>query len=758
MSTNLRLTGRPNQRSKRAQHHQTSVRYGRLLAIGLSLGCSFSTVLSALFSARPAIAQPSQEVVTAIDSNRSKTTLINIRDECNLSEADLAAESADEVVQTLLSEAVETAAQTEDPSQRARAFERIGESYACLGQNEQADSVLQQSIAAAEQIGGDYAQNYREGVLQDVAEVYGRFINDVEQMNAVLAGLLAAVEMPYPYVRGGSYSLVRTAARLYSETGQYQKLRELMDQTDGDEYRLDLITEVVPTLRRVESAETQAVIATLFSEFDLDDLYNSVPTDAELEAIRSAPPRGFTPSIIYAYSFYRYNPKEIEGYSPAAITELVNEESSRIEHLEGGELEQLRSYQYLGEFLADSKQPEAALAIFETVLGQAAEIVEAQTNPDFDAAALAYYREQVRVPIAYALVQLGSIEPAMQTLIGLDDENSLSLSEQIKPALRFAQSESLDLSAEQRLDIVSGAEAILIRREDSEKTELLIDLANAYAEIGEAEKASILLPAIFEALPEITETFALAEKYSKLLVMIGDYDGVIAFVQAVDSNILDLRLPAQFVAAGQYEQAEALLEALPTETVPVTDYFAAAGYMIDEFDSADEGYAFTVQTLEKIENADLATDESYQQWQEQYPGDRFTIYTESARAEISRNLIQKHILSLDPDARELRLEFLTADQKTTIQQLIDTLENDWLRAEILKVFFSPEEALQIIDSDTELSALDNLLLRRVVQLVAADEFEQAVGIAERVRSPYIRSRALTHIANGHISPDREVQE
>ena len=148
----------------------------------------------------------------------------------------------------------------------------------------------------------------------------------------------------------------------------------------------------------------------------------------------------------------------------------------------------------------------------------------------------------------------------------------------------------------------------------------------------------------------------------------------------------------------------------------------------------------------------------YQQWREQYPGERFAIYTEGARAEISRILIQKYILSLEPDVSELRLEFLTADQKTTIQQLIDTLENDWLRAEILKVFFSPEEALQIIDSDTELSALDNLLLRRVVQLVAANEFEQAVEIAERVRSPYIRSRALTHIANGHISPDGEVQE
>ena len=723
MSTNLRLTYRPNQRSNRAHYQQAGGRYGRLLAVGLTLGCSFSTVFSVLFSARPVLAQPSEAVVTAIDTNRSSITLINIRDECTLGNSSTA--SADEFVQTLLSEAVDTAAQTEDHYQRAIAFERIGESYACLGQNEQADRALQRAIAAAEQvtaeqIGGDYVQNYQSGVLKEVARVYGRLINDTEQMNTVLAGLLAAVEAPYPYVRGGSYSLVKTAARLYSETGQYQKLRELMDQTDGDEYRLDLITEVVPTLRRVESAEAQAAIATLFSEFDLDELYSSVPGDAEMEAAASAPPRGFTPSIIYGYSFYRYNPKEIASYSPAEITELVNEESSRIEQLEGGKLEQLSGYKYLGEFLASSKQPEAALAIFETMLGQVAEMVEAQTDPDFDERTLAYYRAELRVPIAYALVQLGEIEPAAQTLIGLDDENAPSLSEQLEPALRFAQSESLSLSVEQRLDLVSGAETVLLSREDIEKPRLLVFVANAYAEIGAIEEAQELLPAIDETLPatvDITKDSALADTYSRLLVMTGDYEGAIAFAKDMNSTRLNLRLPSQFVAAGEYEQAEALLK----EITSLKNYFAAAGYMIGEFDSADEGHAFTVRALEKIENADLITDEGYQEQRERYPGDHFSVHIERERVRISYALIYEYILSLDPDAEgELRLEFIMPDQQAMIQKLTDTLDNNWLRAEILKRFFSTEEALQIIDGDAELIALDDLLLRRVVQLVEVE--------------------------------------
>ncbi|MEL7072257.1 MAG: hypothetical protein AAGN15_26970 [Cyanobacteria bacterium J06581_3] len=698
--------------------------------------------------------------MTAIDTNRSDITLINIRDECTLSNSSTA--SADEFVQTLLSEAVATAAQTEEHHQSARAFERIGESYACLGQNEQADSALQQAIAAAEQIDGDYAQNYRAGVLKDVASVYGRSINDTEKMNAVLAGLLAAVETPYPYVRGGSYSLVKTAARLYSETGQYQKLRELMDQTDGDEYRLDLITEVVPTLRRVESVETQAAIATLFPEFDLDDLYSSVPSDAEIEASRSAPPRGYTPSILYAYSFYRYNPKEIESYSPAAIAELVNEESSIIEQLEGGEFEQINGYKYLGDFLARVKQPEAALAVFEIMLAQAAESVEAGTDPDVGAAAaaLARLREDVRVPTAYALLQLGSVEPAMQTLIGLDDESSLSIRDQISPALRFAQSESLSLSTEQRLDVISGAEALLLQREDEEKTQLLLDVANAYAEIGAMAEARQLLPMIVEAMPANSElatnarSTGLAGSYSNLLVMTGDYEGAIAFIKNIDANSLNIRFPAQFVAAGQYEQAEALLQ----EITLLKDYFTAAEYMIAEYESADEGYAFTVRVLEKIETADLITDESYQEWRDRYPGDRFPIYTENDRSHISHSLINEYTLSLDPDVDELRHEFMTPEQKATIQKLIDALNNNWLQVQIIQRFFSVEEALRIIDSDAELSALDDLLLRRVVQLVEANEFEQAVEVTERVRSPYIQSRALTHIANGYLSPSDEVSE
>lgn len=91
-------------------------------------------------------------------------------------------------------------------------------------------------------------------------------------------------------------------------------------------------------------------------------------------------------------------------------------------------------------------------------------------------------------------------------------------------------------------------------------------------------------------------------------------------------------------------------------------------------------------------------------------------------------------------------------------QLIAPLGNDWLQTELIQRFFPAEESLSLIDADDEITVPESLLLRNIVELTEDSEFEQAIIVLERVRSPYIRTQALIHIADGYVAAERNAQQ
>ena len=84
-------------------------------------------------------------------------------------------------------------------------------------------------------------------------------------------------------------------------------------------------------------------------------------------------------------------------------------------------------------------------------------------------------------------------------------------------------------------------------------------------------------------------------------------------------------------------------------------------------------------------------------------------------------------------------------------ELAKTIESDWLRYASVRDLLTAKEAIAFLEADSALPVPDSLLMQRVLSLVNERYFPGAVSMAERMRSPYVKTLALTHIATRYLS-------
>ncbi|MEO1388259.1 MAG: hypothetical protein AAFV85_12930 [Cyanobacteria bacterium J06634_6] len=718
-------------------------------AIGTLIPTLASVLLLSSF-VKSAIAQPSEQLVSTMDAMRSENIVRSAQYEClvsdDSSESDelvLSELRKEDYVQTLLSDAIAAAEQIEDARQRGLGFVQIGESYACLQQYEQADAALKNAIAATDEIEDIPSRTL---LLRDIASLYGRSVGDVAQMNAALTQMVGLIA-PYSNTKTVSSYIqeFKEAARLYAETGQYQQLRDLVDLFDDDADKLALVRTAAPALSQIESEADSELIASLFSDFDLETIFRNFA-----EAPSAVLPIGPNdPATQYAAALRDTAPEATDSYSPSSINTFIDEQIAVIDELPNTRL-QIDALDSLGRFLLQRKQYKGALAAFATAAQRLEEPVASQTGrPSYDFRVSRRY-----VSTAEAHFQLGEFELGVLAIDRIN-RDSAAVFDYVNTLLKFSRERSVPLSDQQRIELLRKAEAMLPMIEDGIKQITYQSyIANNYAAVGEVEKAREILSVVAAALPSgeaLAEETSLAIAYSRLLAVTGDFEQAIAFAESMQNPSLYFFLPAQLVAANQYELAEEKLNVF----ISPRNYFRAAERMIREYASTDDAYAFTARTLQKLQNEDFASEEERQQLAD-VQGDYALIDLERQRTTSAYDLIEQAIWAPEPGAASRHV--LTAEEKADIMQLIAPLGNDWLQTELIQRFFPAEESLSLIDADDQITVPESLLLRNIVELTEDSEFEQAIIVLERVRSPYIRTQALIHIADGYVVAERNAQQ
>ncbi|MGD1865572.1 MAG: hypothetical protein ACFB0D_13545 [Phormidesmis sp.] len=757
----------------------------QLLALSLGVGCCFS--------GSPAIAQLSElsaiERIEEISEKESQSRLYSLTTECDVvttpSNSDL------EFIRSVLSLAAEEAQQIEDIEQQASAFPQIAKSYACIGQAASARRWLEQALSVETDYSDESAppgfvfnQRYRllelakiysqllgesepalallaniEAMLDSrygqseltlaIAELYGEMGN-IEQMNKIISDVVATVEIETEE-EGATYfyPALETSARLYAKFGQHQRLRQLIDDIDVDYVREDVVTEAAPSLLQVASFADRAAIAQLFSDFNIVALAADTSTLLTTQRQRN-------PEYDYRSQLRDTGVEQLSEMSDSEIEAFIAEQKELIaQRLEP--LPQTMAYPVLAEALSDFGHPERALLLLEESLQLFSERVSdaslagiSQWDVTEDS-----YRRNVQASMVKALVRTEQYDQAFQLVQTMEAQQDISLDRSIRFRTRFADWVSSPTYAppdELRLTLLAEAEALAPQIADKAvQLETWTEIAEEYLVLEELSSARQLAPSVETAFEAVIAEIApgdysvMPEQYSEFLLSIGEYEQAITLAEIRKEDLLFTRkLPAQFVAVGEYELADELRAAFEVSA----DRLVAGREMVSAYqgkDMLDEAFELTTQLLDEALSVDLAAEAA--------AGGRGLWGTEIFSVQEERISRVEWVLNLyRPGLSSISYDMLSTEEVSAIGiELAKTIESDWLRYAAVLDLLTAKEAIAFLEADSALPVPDSLLMQRVLSLVNERYFPGAVSMAERMRSPYVKTLALTHIATRYLS-------
>ncbi|MEO0770930.1 MAG: hypothetical protein AAFY72_16160, partial [Cyanobacteria bacterium J06649_4] len=425
---------------------------------------------------------------------------------------------------------------------------------------------------------------------------------------------------------------------------------------------------------------------------------------------------------------------------------------------------QAMSYQLLGDMLSTKGQPSLALPIFETSLQQFQRIPSEDATDalrrDFDITEEGFYANHAWIT-AKAMIRAGDFEEGYQRIGTYMVESGAPVDKIIYMMRRLpyeVESATFSLPLEYRLALLTEAQTLVSQLEDNdEQWEALIEIAKAYVALGEVDLARQMSAAIADEFGQVELTaenwtaysyHVRSHDYAEFLISIGEPAEAIALSEAIPNpedyyDHLSNKLPAQFVAAGQKEQAEGMRAALPTTRRQL--YAGLA--MVKEYQALaqlDDALALTKRLLDETQFVDLTAEIGSMGL------NGGTIHPEFLRMErIDRvgRVIQSYYNSSSISAEVLSQEAV----RDIGIELAASIESDWLRSEVIEEELYLEDAISAFEQDAVLAMPDSLLLRRVIQSVTVNAFEIALRDAEQMRSPHVKSLALTHIATYYLT-------
>ena len=735
--------------------HTRSLR-SRLLALSLGINCCFL--------AMPARSQSLDDFAEQIDLEQSEGLLQSAFQEKGASTCGVTASlsaARTEFVQTLLQTAEAAIEQEENPDYRADTFYQIGKSYACMSDYDQAYAALKKSIALEPDSFSTYYELER---AVKTAEVYGTLMGDVAQMNAVLAQVIALIDIDPESGEGTRYDALNESAYLYARHKQYQPLRALLDSTENLYVREQMMISAAAPL--LDHQGDRTVIRQLFSEYDLTTLATEAPERRSFTGsatvttfateTNDVETNSTEPTDPLSNYYYQLNDAaEIEELAASeSIDTFIAQQNTVIESIQEP-LIQVIAYNLLGEVLSFQGHPEAALPILQASQQQFERNVNETSLATLEDTWMteAAYRERVQRAIVVALIRAGDFEQAQTVLKSespaLTDDVGIGPANQLLLLVTAVESPHFSLPDTQRRVLLSEAQALALQLEDNvQKFYSLIHIAEVHVESGDVAIARQLVPVVNSVFTAAQQSL-MPHDYASLLISVGEYEQAIdlAEARAEDSDLPSL-LPSYFVSIDEYDRAEELFEALPTieDRTHALRFVTAAYYQQNRADLAD---ALAVRVLDEIES-DAYDAEVAEDLGPNYPEVVQTRFTERARIYAAERALSAYKVSSHPFTfHGIAPEIL----KPAAVELVQTIDSDLLRRETIVELFSTQQAITLLEQDGALSVSDSLRLSLVLDSVENGEFGQAAETASEVRSPYVQAQTLAYIALRYISAD-----
>lgn len=716
---------------------RTNFCFSRPLAIALGISCCFFDT--------PALAHSPEHLLNTLSDERSVDLLEEVSEKSCLS-VEAAAIAENEFAEMLLFTAENALEQIVDMEQKGTVLYHLGKSYACLGQREKADGLLQQSFALVSEIRSTYYQGDR---IVEIAAVYSDVMGDMAQMNAILAEVLALVTIDPDTGENFHYSILEDVGRAYAEYDQYQQLRALVDSADINPHVPEQIMSVAvrPLLQGKSSSERDA-IEQLFPEFDLDALFSDSPVPFDRSTLA-------TDSDIHPLFVYQ---EQLRASEIGVIDNFIADQGEIVEQFQDP-LVRAVAHSMLGEFVSSSNYPAAALPILEASLQDFNRSINEQSL-DILAEAFIFehsHRARIEFAIASAHVRAGDFERGQALVREISTEQSLlggtapGAADHQLIFLQAVPSDYFSWSSSQRQAVLSESEMRLSRTEDdARRFYTLLQIADAYIDSGDIAAARRLIP--IAANEYAVGGAMLSHNYAQFLIGVGEYEQAIALSTAAGQNSdLPVSLPAYFVEAREYAQAEDLFDALPTVDARVR----ATSRMVEEYYElglSDRMFDLTARTLNEIQS-----DSFDREIAENYWFDCSDRYSEEAFTKIERDRIYtaNRLLFFYVEANAINYisgaDITESSLIDDAQRLITSIDNKVLRSEMIQETLPTERSLTMFVQDAELDTPNSAFLQWALESAAERDFDTATSAAGLVRSPYLRAILLSEVANSYMA-------
>ena len=765
----------------------------RLLAFSVGISCCFSTLSAS--AQQPVLS--SEEIIQAFEKRNSESRLRNISAECNAPTA--LEKSQIEFAQSLLAQAELAIGQVTDPEQKSTLLFELGKGYACTRQKRKASELLAQAksytsetnhyvraerfrkIAQiySQQIGDigsaqallDEARDILKEVhntvskyeLFNLAEAYSE-IGDIETMNALLAEATPLIEVDPEITHSRWYSELPMAGRLYAQSRQFQELRSLLDATTNPYVKQDIIAEAITSIAQSTSPAERGEISRLFPDFEVSALFRKAILKKIIDTSSRPSDEQAPNEQIHPYRAYRIQLVDVEvdnlaSADPAAVDTFIEQQREIIAQIPSQRVQAV-AYAELGEYLSFFGQPRVAIDIFAESQQQFADNADEQSAiepSDLRDVTEESHAYDTAASTAKALIRAGEFEQGLQILEAFDTEqlSHKNLVYSLSHIGRFTESSTFSLPKEEHIASLIKAQSYLPQLSDrKERFEAIIDIADAYIELGEIDRARQLVPSIDSAFRAIEfDDFSQyitpeASEYGRVLILLGNYEQAIAIAEATDENSDAWRkLPAQFVAVGEYERANQIRAGLPTSG----DRLMAGRYIVMEYQEKgllEEAIALTKDLLNEVQNTDLAAEA-----EADVPGINRTSFNypmgiERERIDRVGQVVNLYLYSWSNIDRDI----LSAEEIKAIGfELIASIEEEWLRSAVIEDQLTTEDAIAMYERDQTLKAPDNILLLWATQQVDTRDFSTAISAAENMRSPYATARMLAYIATQYMA-------
>ena len=652
--------------------------------------------------------------------------------------------------QTALTKATAELAKVMDVAERGDLLYRLGASYACLGETERASDFFSQALQIMPQIED---VRFRTRLLMRMANIYSDKLNDIAGMDAALTQALAAVrDSPDPTI--GRDVLVQSSF-LYIDAGNYERLPAVIDAVSDETLKVELLQTISD--QAFYSAESNAEIEQIRQYFP-DDLISEISPEPESQSL---------PLTNYLYGL-SLQPGLAEAENASALLdEFIADKTSQIDDLPVVFSIAIASSMFVFVF-SESAEPDLSLP-YLTQAAQDLPTLQVDTSlPPMQVEALESFFTQAHLSVGLTLIIQGQTDQGRDVITALVDEPVQSLE---KHSLLLSMAEVGDtLSSAETEFLLSEAERLLPNIEAQWRPVHQLRTAEAYANGGNTDSSQRLAMPL---VAQLSATDAMIPQLSQLPVLfitLGEYDQAIAIAQLFPDESVLTGLPAELLRNGQESLALDVLDsfsAVRDRANAISRLMVAYG----QLNRLEDALPLAEKGLQDIQALDLSTDEDYLSQVElgDYDDSQLGFVADSARQamaveilfplssllnEASRASANAIAGAPDADVGEAFAQIedaasspmLQADQQ---QSLLATIEDPTLRiGSALSVLYG-ENVLNEIGNDADaIAALDlpdYLLIRLVSTAVENDRLTQALTFLQEVRSPYARSLALTYL-------------